>query len=195
MSTYLLVIVAMLVLTFSLSNWSLNEPASNVLREIAKWATFTILDSPDINRISGTYILVAGVTWSLPYEWFYYLSLPTLALLSNRSVSLPFALLSIGSLGYLVMWSPMPMHLYAFLGGMVAAGLGRCVNLQLFSRTRTASVIVIAIFCTVVLLYPTAYRIGALALLSCTFVLIASGCSLFGLLETKASRYIGGNDL
>ena len=46
---------------------------------IVKWSSFTVLGAPDLNGVEKTAIIVAGVTWTLAYEWLFYLALPLLA--------------------------------------------------------------------------------------------------------------------
>jgi len=46
--------------------------------ELASWLLFVIPGRPDINRLPNTWTLIAGVNWTLEYEWYFYLALPLL---------------------------------------------------------------------------------------------------------------------
>jgi peptidoglycan/LPS O-acetylase OafA/YrhL len=58
----------------------LRVPAGDLARQILRWASFTLLGSPDINGLAGTWTILSTV-WTLPYEWYFYLALPFLALI------------------------------------------------------------------------------------------------------------------
>jgi len=49
---------------------------------------FTIGGPNNINNVENTYLIDAGVTWSLPYECLFYLILPLIALLFKINVNL-----------------------------------------------------------------------------------------------------------
>jgi peptidoglycan/LPS O-acetylase OafA/YrhL len=59
----------------------------NFWPSLASWLVFTMFGTLNLNGLPDTGEAVAWVTWSLPYEWLFYLSLPCLAWvlrLSNR---------------------------------------------------------------------------------------------------------------
>jgi peptidoglycan/LPS O-acetylase OafA/YrhL len=55
-----------------------HSAAENVLG-VLKWMSF--FGTPDLFNHTSTDVIVAKVTWTLKYEWFYYFSLPALALM------------------------------------------------------------------------------------------------------------------
>ncbi|KQP12476.1 acyltransferase [Pseudorhodoferax sp. Leaf267] len=188
---YFATIALVLLLVMHASHWTLHEPVAKLASNTARWLTFTVLGSPDINRLSGTGLLTAGVTWSLPYEWFFYLALPVIALLAGRRAPWPALVLSLVSLLGLLKWQPVLLHLCAFGGGMAAAVLVRQQAFVALCRHRLTSCVVVGLLAAVVVLFPNAYTPSAMLLLACAFVLIAGGCAVFGLLRLPTSRLLG----
>jgi peptidoglycan/LPS O-acetylase OafA/YrhL len=84
---YLFAMASMLTIVAILSNFTLYRPSLNILLSVCRWLTFTITGGPDINGVVGTGGIVAGVTWSLPYEWAFYFLLPLLAFLIGHKVN------------------------------------------------------------------------------------------------------------
>ncbi len=187
---YLLMVLLLVVLVLAMSS-GLRQPLSAFSRDVMRWVGFTALGAPDLNGIDNTWRMVAGVTWSLPYEWFFYLSLPLLALTVRVLPPFPYVVLGIVTVFALVAWGPQLHHLASFLGGIAAAVLVRSVRFRQFAGTTVASILCLCALTLAVWLFPTAYDAGALTLVSIAFVLVACGNSLFGLLTSPASRLLG----
>ncbi len=186
-----LVSVFLLVALVLYVSGGLKEPAGTFAHGVMRWVTFTFMGAPDLNRIENTWRMVAGVTWSLPYEWFFYLSLPVLALSVRVLPPAHYVALGMISLTGLVFWGPLLQPLLSFLGGIAAALLVKSTHFRKFAATTFASVLCLLSFALAVFLYPSAFDMGALTLISLAFVLIACGNSLFGLLTNPASRLLG----
>lgn len=184
---YLVVLLLLFSAVAVLSGGELHEPARTVTKQALRWLSFTMLGSPSINQVEITKIVVAGVTWSLPYEWFFYGVLPLLALTVGVVPRWPFLLLGLVSLVGLVNWHALPIHVWAFAGGIVAACAVRWPALCRFAAGSVASVALLA--CLAGVIASTEYT--ALLLLGLAFVLIACGNTLFGLLMHPASRVLG----
>ena len=174
-----------------LSNGILNEPLPNLLKNVIRWLGFTVLGAPNLNAVGHTFTIVAGVTWSLPYEWFFYFSLPLLAIIVRLKPPLPYLAIGLASAVGLTMWHPQVHHLLAFLGGILASVLVRIAIFRKFSVNRIASLLIIGCIVIAVIAFPSAYGIVQLFLLSLTFSLIAGGNSLFGSLTNPISRTLG----
>jgi peptidoglycan/LPS O-acetylase OafA/YrhL len=188
---YLTVMGALFVVVGILSGGSLREPATTLAKSAVKWLGFTVLGHPDLNGVDRTSTILAGVTWSLPYEWFFYLALPALGLLAGLRVPRAFAALSVCSLIGLVAWKPGPIHLAAFLGGLAAALAVRSARFRRLCTGRGASAATLVTLGTLVTCFDTAYHPAALLLLGGAFCLVAGGCTVFGLLTLDASRRLG----
>jgi peptidoglycan/LPS O-acetylase OafA/YrhL len=188
---YVFVMLLLFTVIALLSEGVLREDGGVLLRNALHWLTFTVVGQPDLNGVLQTKIILAGVTWSLPYEWFFYLSLPVLAILVQVRPPWPFLLLGVVSLVGLYFWYQGYARMLPFLGGISAAFL---VRLQLFRDVavkKAASVLIVACLAVVVEHFPTAYSLYPVILLSVVFALIAGGNTLFGILVSVTSRTLG----
>ena len=190
----------LVILLFSivliLSNGTLNEALPGLLVNSIRWLSFTVLGAPNLNGINHTQIIVAGVIWSLPFEWFFYFSLPLLALTVRVKPPLPYLVLGFASLIVLLIWHPRAPHFFvfyffAFLGGIMAAFLVRIDTFREFSSKHTTSVLILGLIVTTVMVFPSPYGVVPLVLLALAFSLIAGGNSLFSALTSPVSRTIG----
>jgi peptidoglycan/LPS O-acetylase OafA/YrhL len=161
--------------------------------EVTRWLLFK---GNTLNGYTDAQLVIGGVAWSLWYEWLFYLSLPLVALLliRNRALTLlalvaalavslhPF---KIGSL----LDSRLPI-LFVY-GGLVAwlAVHGRIS--RRFIGHPLVSVLVLCGAAVSLLAFRSIYGLTQMTLLALCFVPIALGNSLFGLLETRASLYLG----
>jgi peptidoglycan/LPS O-acetylase OafA/YrhL len=172
-----------------LSGWRLNAPWYSVLKQMLTWLGFSVFGGPAINGI-GVSVIVAGVTWSLPYEWFFYLALPLVALLAGRRAPPAFVALAAVAV-FIGARIHLSMHLLAiFAGGMVAAGLIRTAWLRPFATSTWGSPGV-ALCLLMLPMFPTAFDPIPVLLLTIAFCLIAGGADLFGILTARTSRRFG----
>jgi peptidoglycan/LPS O-acetylase OafA/YrhL len=188
---YLFAMLLLFSVVALLSNGVLNVPLPKLIRGVIRWLGFTILGSPSLNGIDQTSIIVAQVTWSLPYEWFFYFSLPLLALTVRVIPSLPYVILGIASIVGLSIWHPQTYPLLSFLGGIAASFLVRWNPFRQFAVGRISSLLAIGCIVMAVSAFPSPYGIVPLLLLSLAFSLIAGGCSMFRVLVSPVSRTLG----
>ncbi len=175
-----------------LSEGELKVPAGQLALDALRWASFTIYGAPDLNQFGNTWRITAGVTWSLPYEWLFYASLPLQALLLRARVSLGALLLGTIALALILsVFQPLALHLATFACGMVAAWLARWPHWQRFCARPLAGVLVVVALLLLVLGFPGLYRLPPLMSLGLAFCLIAGGCDLFGLLRWRPSVRLG----
>lgn len=183
--TFLLFIVVAI-----LSHGILIEPGIALSKEIIHWLGLGLLGMPQLNGVSDTPKIIAWVTWSLFYEWLFYLSLPLLALTIRVKPPRAFIALAIVSGLYLEIWN-FQIYYLAFLGGIIASFLVRSNQFRNFAVRGKSSFIIIGCLAAVVTLFSTAYGIFPIFFLAAAFALIASGNDLFGLLATSTSRTLG----
>jgi peptidoglycan/LPS O-acetylase OafA/YrhL len=188
---YVFVMLLLFAVVAVLSGGELHEPVRGVARQALRWLGFTMLGNPPINQVEATKIIVAGVTWSLPYEWFFYGLLPLLALTVGVRPRWPWLLLGLVALLGLLNWHALPVYLWAFAGGIVAAFGARSPRLCRWAASRAASLLILAGLAAAVAWLPGTTDTTTLALLGLVFMLIACGNSLFGLLLHPASRLLG----
>jgi peptidoglycan/LPS O-acetylase OafA/YrhL len=188
---YFFAVSIVFLLVFILSDWSLNESIRDLIVGMIRWLGFSILANPDINELENTWIIIAGVTWSLPYEWLYYFSLPLLALAVGVLPPTAYLGLSLVCVAFLLTWVDASIHILSFMGGIAAAFHVRWDAFQRFAVGKLASVIALACLAAAVGFFPSAYGVVPILLLTVFFTLIASGNSLFGILLSPTSRTFG----
>ena len=190
---YWLAVAAMLTVVGVLSGWVLREPLRQLLGEVSVWLAYTVSGYPDVNRIANTSQIVADVTWTLVYEWLFYLFLPVLAWLMGRRPAWRTLAFSVLALWWMLAnWHPNLRMLMVFvLGGLTATVVLRRQALVRFAASRAAAWLALALLLTVLLVFPSAYATGPTLLLWGLFILIACGNTLFGVLVHPATRMLG----
>ena len=189
---YLFVVIIMLFIVFARTGFQLQEPVGNVIGSVLQWLAFGVLDTqPPVNGYEAKHVL-AGVTWTITYEWEFYASLVATAFFARRKFHLLFvfgaligcvianSMLHIDALGFSVL----------FLCGMaIASLLHENIRLQLPNKLASS----IALVCLVVIFTfsRSGYGLFGALLLATFFYLVCSGATLFGLLTTTAARRLG----
>ena len=186
---YFFAIFLLFLLVLILSHGALNETIPKLAMGMLRWLGFTILGSPNLNGVESTWIIVAGVTWSLPYEWMFYFSLPLLALTVRVFPPLTYVGLGVVSVAFVA--SHPSIHYLSFIGGIAAAFLVRLDYVRRFAVGNISSFVALACLVVTVVAFPSGYGFVPLFILTVFFVVIASGNSLFGLLTSPASRTLG----
>ena len=189
---YFFVMLLLFVTVVYVSHGVLNQPFTRLLQGVLQWLGFTIFGAPNLNGVSRTFTIVAGVTWTLSYEWAFYCALPLLAL--TLRVVPPWPYLVFGAVSMIaaaIWWHPQVYALLAFAGGIGAAFLVRIEAFRVFSDSIVASFVVVGCLAGAVLAFPSSYSKAPLLLLTLAFVLMAAGSSVFGVLTHKVSRTLG----
>lgn len=117
---YLVAMAVLFAILAVLSGGKFAESPYLLIRHALQWLAFTVIGNPDVNAIQDTY-LVTGVTWSLVYEWYFYLSLPLLALALRLGPPYRYVGLGLVAAAAFVLRHADWHFLVAFGGGMVAA--------------------------------------------------------------------------
>ena len=187
---YFVVLLFVFLIVAYLSHWRMIDSPQAILLSIAKWVLFTIPTAVPINGITDAWIIVAGVTWSLRYEWVFYLALPLISLATGQRPVL--LMLLVAAAGLVIGWKIGLNIKFAavFLGGILAACLVRDRRFTEFCQTKVASLLVLMCF-AVVLQFPTAHQILPCITLIVAFCIIAGGANLFGLLSLPVSVRLG----
>ena len=138
-------VLLLFIIVVVLSNGILNESIPIILKKMIRWFGFTILGAPQLNGIENTSIIISGVTWSLPFEWFFYLSLPLMALMLGIKVPIIFIGFSIVCVIYFEIWQPY-IYYVAFFGGITTSFLVRSRRFSDFASGRISSLIIVGCF-------------------------------------------------
>ena len=188
---YLFSITLMLLIVVLMSAGTLHDSLGKTAWDVFRWATFTILGRPDINGLKIADLVVAGVVWTLPYEWVFYLSLPLFALTVGIRPSRPYLLLGLLAVAGAFIRHFEPNILLMFAGGISAAILVRYERFLEFAASRIAAIVAILCLGAAVALFPLAYAFAPFVLLAVFFCIVAGGSDLFGLLTRTAARKLG----
>lgn len=186
---YIVAITILIIIVFIHSDWRLNESLFKLALGIFKWLTFTALGAPNLNEVDKTPTIIAGVTWSLPYEWAFYLLLPVIALVLSTRVPIP--CMGLGLLAIIFIGRHPDIRYLSFFGGIIAALFARSEKFKKFACRNTSSAICLLCLTITISLFPIGNGPIQLILLSIFFTLIASGNSLFGILSRPTSRLLG----
>ena len=189
---YLVVVLIMLFIVFLRTGFQLSEPAQVVAGSVLQWLALGLVDTqPDVNGYPATHVL-AGVTWTIWYEWAFYGSLAASAYFARGRIHLIFVfsalalclagklLLHVDALGFAVLFS----------SGMVVASVLHA-NMKLRISANLSSTLALALLCVIFATLDRGYGTPAAMLLTLFFYLVCSGTSLFGLLTTRPARRLG----
>ena len=188
---YAFAVLIMMGVIIVLSKFEIHRAPWALSKELLKWVTFTIFGAPTINAIAETNLIVAGVTWSLPYEWFFYLCLPALAFVAGHRPPRVISAFGIASVLAFVAWKPNVHHIFSFGLGIASAYLVRFRGFRSFAKGRLATFFICTALSCLVALFPTAYDFEPLVLLAIAFSLIAGGNAFFGVLSSTTSKALG----
>lgn len=189
---YLVVVLAMLGIVAARSGFALHEPAGALAAAVLQWLALGMIDAqPDVNGQAATHVL-AGVTWTLWYEWVFYASLVATAALARHRAHLAFAIAAAAlCLAAKTLWRIDAFGFAAlFALGMAVASLLHANRMPALSN-RVASTL--ALLCMALPFVTSAGGYGSITalLLATFFALVCSGSSLFGLLLTSAAQRLG----
>ena len=189
---YLFVVLAMLYIVFARTGFALQEPASEVAGAVLQWlALGTLNTQPGVNDYPATHVL-AGVTWTISYEWGFYASLLAMAYFARAKTHFLFVLTLLGiCVGGKVLLGNFIFGMAAvFVCGMAVASMLHENWLPRMPRP-LASVLALLSLAIIFLLLENGYGSDTLILLSIFFYLVCSGASLFGVLTCAAARRLG----
>lgn len=193
---YLLVALLLIVVAFSRDGWHFTAPFSDNAIAIIRWLSLGLLGAGDINGNPLTFTIVAGVTWTLRYEWLFYFSLPLVGifcLVPYRALRIA-ALVAMFAAATVLPPVSLPGFttaiLSAFLLGMLAEELSH-MRISAVLKSPLAAVIglsglSVAMFSPLDGFHPVQLCGSALF-----FLPAVCGNSYFRILERRTSRWLG----
>ena len=189
---YLAVVIVMLAVVFARTDAELREPVDAVASSVLQWLALGWIDTqPDVNGYDAS-SLVAGVTWTLWYEWVFYASLLALAVFARPRVHLPFVLTALLScLAIKALW-----HIGA-AGFAALFAIGMLVASLLHEKRpprlpqEVSSALALLIMGGILLGSRSGYGTLTALWLAAFACLVCSGTSIFGLLTTTAAQRLG----
>lgn len=189
---YLFSVVMLVTMTFALSGWKLQEPFGELLDQVGRWVAFTVISMPDVNRLPNTWRLIAGVTWTLSYEWLFYLSLPLVALVMRRRVPVATLLACTALMGWLLALKPNTFMPWSFVAGAVAATVAREPRIANRLCGRGVSILVVVAIAWALLAEGLGQtKASSFIALVLGFIPVACGNPVFGTLTNRPALLLG----
>jgi peptidoglycan/LPS O-acetylase OafA/YrhL len=193
---YLFAICSMLFIIFLESDFQLQDALHVLIPDVFEWLTFTVFGAPIINNYENTLLITSHVQWTLVYEWIFYLSLPFVALALHVRVPI-FYLIIMSLLLASIYFNTDSLFLPSgFIGGALTALIcSSYPNIKNIAIKPIFSVVAIGLVILQGILFPEFAFIQptkfSAPFLCASFLIIAAGNNLFGLLTTKAAKYLG----
>lgn len=190
MPLYIAVVVLVMVLSIVQAH---NSPVGlqQLFKELFKWLLFSggpFAGFPDSN------IMTAGAHWTLRYEWLFYLTLPVLAALCNRTFYGLYTLLGLLVAGVTVagmlLGSIRPMLALLFVAGFVPVLIKRH-RPQWLEVLNTPLMAVVALLMLIDAMALPSFTFLQIITLAVPFMIMASGNDLFGLLANRGLKALG----
>lgn len=142
-----------------------------------------------------SFIINAGVLWSIYYEWiFYFMLLPLCATLrgivGGRTWIVPATVLAI-SLALRVTGHEIFQYTPLFAAGMLAYEASTRPSVATVLRSTPATIVALVCLALVMIFFPNASEPVPMALLWLFFVCVTCGNSIFGLLKSRGALVLG----
>ena len=171
----------------------------HLLKPAVEWLMLGLWRRYDLNGYEGTSLLLANVTYTLRYEWWFYLSLPVLAVFTRRRGGHLYAVLGAFAALQIYFWtqpggSALAGILLLFLSGMLVASLrerGLLLRQPSWLPDWMLSAVLLLLLVLAMQLEPPVLDTRTRLLLGVVFYLVVSGADLFGLLRSRPAIRLG----
>jgi len=195
MPLYVFAVLVLFLIAGFESHFVLREAPLRLFSEFFKWLIFI---QNNINRINGTYIILAGVVWSLAFEWLFYCSLAWIGKVVFH-LKIPIKILIVTGLVFsaflLIILNFYPYgivrRICPFTGGIMAAFLVRNDQVRKYCSSTWASFLLLILIYEILLFYPDITAPIPFICICLIFTIIAAGNDVFGLLTSKLLKYLG----
>lgn len=196
---YSIALSVMVFLVFCYTGWEMRTGISKLAAALFAWGFFTLPGNPSINGFDNTRYVLAGVIWTLRYEWLFYFSLPILAQFlrkigpnANRAaLALGLCAIVLSILPDLSLYWLRPRLLAPFFFGMLAYEIATKASWadRLCGPGGTFSILISLALAFIV--PPDGFNALRFVLVFVAFTCIAAGNSVWGLLLNRGSRLLG----
>lgn len=189
---YFISIIAIFIIVLIESNFEIKENVITIFKSSLSWLFFTINGSNEINGFDNTYLIDAGVTWTLPYEWMFYFLLPILALAFKLKVNLKIIISFTGMFIMIALLNKAKFTPFIpFISGVLCALLIYKYNLRHLFQKNIYSIISILLMACSIFFVHRGNRPIPVIITTFLFILIACGNNFFGILSQLFSRKLG----
>lgn len=192
---YVVMVLAVLGVVWGETHGQWMDRKLALARHLTDWLLFTVRGAPALNGFEQAWIIPAGVTWSLRYEWAFYLALPLLGYLFTRIRQWGWAAASLVLLAVYFRVARSQPFLWeigsGFIGGIVAAYWIRSNKSRSFGARPVFGGI--ALLCGVIAMVAFRYAYAPLPLILLTVLFVAVVCDnpVFAVLRRPALRWLG----
>ena len=188
---YFFSVTILIILIAIKSDFKTQSGLAEQIPNVINWFLFTLFSAPVINDVKDTSVVIAGVTWTLPYEWFYYFLLPGIAVLFGSVVPKKYIAAPILAILYYFWHQLHYAGLVAFLAGMLSVYVIKIPGFLALSISRKGTTILLISIFFLGYFFKTAYELLPIIVIFVIFCLIAGGNSLMGILTTKSAAFLG----
>ena len=186
------------------SHFKENVSFLKLVLEGASWLS-CLGSGHDINRIASSKIWL-GPSWTLRYEWFFYLSLPAFVWFARRRARLLLLLVPAAALAWLLaQWHEKGLAAslihaargyaqflaYAWGAGMVLAVVELSAKLKLFAQSNVATLTSLSAIAVTLFFIKPKYGPVESLMLFLPFACICFGNTWFGLLTSRPVLFLG----
>lgn len=174
------------------THFEINASLLENTKSVLSWLFFTVSKSSNINGLEDSFILNAGVTWTLPYEWIFYFLLPLLSLFFkikiNYKVLFSFTLIAII---IMLLNKSSLKNFIPFIGGILVAVLISSNKLKIDLKAKRYTFLSLFLLFISIYYFHSAKKPIPIFITSIVFLIIASGNTFFGILSSVFSRKLG----
>lgn len=182
---YVFLVFLVFLISFAEAGFFLVD-GGKLIKELSKWALFK---GGALNGFSDAKLVVAGVPWTLRYEWFFYLSLPILAVAVNGKTSGWYLLGSV--LMVFMLFSGLKLELlFLFSFGFAPVVIKREFP-SVFGVVRGGF---FACACMVLVFFAMmleTYSVVQMIVLGVAFLIVSLGNDVFGVLRSSGLKFLG----
>jgi peptidoglycan/LPS O-acetylase OafA/YrhL len=189
---YWLAIACMVLTVFFRSDFAWRQTPWQVAREVLRWSALGLLNGHDFNAYPDVGILLAGVYWTLRYEWRFYFVLLPASLVARGRRHFPAALVTFAGCLFVAASGGNQGWVFAALfgAGMTTASL-HAIGWRPRLPQSLASAGALLVLGLLLAGNPRPYGAVQAFVLSMIFFLVCNGATFFGLLISRPAVRLG----
>ncbi|MFC4477618.1 acyltransferase family protein [Flavobacterium chungangensis] len=190
---YIFSIIVIFILVACLTNFNIRVPFSENLKSVLSWIFFNVSKkNSNLNGLENTFILNAGITWTLPYEWVFYFLLPLIALFFKIKINYKALIgFTITAAIIMVINKSSLRHFMPFVGGICVALLINTKKFNTILKQKKYTILALLLLAVSVYFFNSGRKPFPIISASIVFLIIASGNNFFGVLSSAFSRKLG----
>ncbi|MCP2025995.1 peptidoglycan/LPS O-acetylase OafA/YrhL [Flavobacterium sp. HSC-32F16] len=190
---YFFSIIIIFILAAFLTQFTLRVSFIEILKSTLSWLFFNVSKKhSNLNGLEDTFILNAGITWTLPYEWAFYFLLPLIALWFKIKINLKAVLsFTLAAAIIMILNKSSLRHFVPFAGGIIVALLMNTKKIPAILKQKKYTILALLLLSISIYFFNGGRKPIQIIISSIVFLIIASGNSFFGALSSSFSRKFG----